>query len=241
MKKLNNRIFKYLLIACVIYAVIMMAHWPIGFTFFTQLSNIFAAVVITIQVFYESKRGADDTKDYARSILILKFMASVSLFVTFLVFLLFLAPFVPGGIIAAYTQDHCASLCMHLFNPVLIGCDLFICDRKRDWSSVPAWCSAVPFFVYFLFIVILGACGFRWRFANGTVLSAPYAFLNYTSPAGWFGFMPGTADMTTTGIGVFYVVVVMTAAILLIGKDLKVRLCKAGEDRRGRDSEDSFY
>ncbi len=226
MKNLQHRIFKYLLIVCVIYAVIMMAHWPIGFTFFTQLSNIFAAVVITIQLTYENKRNTDDTEGYARSVLILKYMASVALFVTFLVFLLFLAPFVPGGYIAAYTQDHCASLCMHLINPILIQCDLFICDRKRDWKSVPVWCSAVPFLVYFLFILTLGLCGFRWRFANGAVLSAPYAFLNYTAPAGWFGFKPETVGMTSTGIGVFYVVIVMTAAVLLIGKYLKVCLCK---------------
>ena len=238
MKNLKPRIFKYLLIACVIYAVIMMAHWPIGFTFFTQLSNIFAAVVMTVQLIYESKRDADETVGYARYILILKFMASVSLFVTFIVFLLFLAPFVPGGIVAAYAQDHCASLCMHLLTPVLIGCDLFICDRNRDWESVPAWCSAVPFLVYFLFILTLGICGFRWRFANGTVLSAPYAFLNYTSPAGWFGFKPETIGMTSAGIGVFYVVIVMTAVILLIGKDLKVRLCKTGKYRRDSNVND---
>ena len=238
MKDIKNYIFKVLLIVCVVYAIIMMVHWPIGFTFFTQLSNIFAAVVITIQLIYENKRDADDTVGYARFILILKFMASVSLFVTFIVFLLFLAPFVPGGIIAAYLQDHCASLCMHLFTPLLIGCDLFICDRNRDWKSVPAWCSAVPFLVYFLFILTLGACGFRWRFANGTVLSAPYAFLNYTSPAGWFRFKPETMGVTSAGIGVFYVVIVMTVLILLIGKDLHVRLCKAGRDLRDRDSDD---
>ncbi|MBP3901259.1 MAG: hypothetical protein J6D53_07400 [Blautia sp.] len=238
MKDIKNYIFKVLLIGCVAYAIIMMVHWPIGFTFFTQLSNIFAAVVMTIQLIYESKRNADDTEDYARPILILKFMASVSLFVTFLVFLLFLAPFVPGGYAAAYTQDHCASLCMHLIAPVLIYCDLFICDRKRDWRSVPFGFSALPFLVYFVFIMALGAFGFRWRFANGTVMSAPYAFLNYASPAGWFGFMPETLGATGTGIGVFYVVIVMTAAILLIGKDLHVRLCRSGSDRGDEDYTD---
>ena len=231
MKDIKNYIFKVLLIGCVAYAIIMMVHWPIGFTFFTQLSNIFAVVVAAIQLIYEKRRGSNEKEGYARCILILKYMAAVSLFVTFLVFLLFLAPVVPGGYIAAYAQDHCASLCMHLLSPILIYCDLFICDRKREWISVSPLYSALPLLVYFIFILVLGACGFRWRFANGTVMSAPYSFLNYTSPAGWFGFKPETMGITSTGIGVFYVVIVMTALVLVIGKDLHVRLCKAGRSR----------
>ena len=56
MKDIKNYIFKVLLIGCVAYAIIMMVHWPIGFTFFTQLSNIFAAVVAAIQLIYEKRR-----------------------------------------------------------------------------------------------------------------------------------------------------------------------------------------
>ena len=111
----------------------------------------------------QSRRCSNEKEGYARCILILKYMAAVSLFVTFLVFLLFLAPVVPGGYIAAYAQDHCASLCMHLLSPILIYCDLFICDRKREWISVSPLYSALPLLVYFIFILVLGACGFRWR------------------------------------------------------------------------------
>ena len=32
------------------YAVIIMLHWPIGFTFFTLLSNIYVAAVVLLQL-----------------------------------------------------------------------------------------------------------------------------------------------------------------------------------------------
>ena len=41
--------FKISVLISTAYAVIMLLHWPIGFTFFTQLSNIYAAAVVLLQ------------------------------------------------------------------------------------------------------------------------------------------------------------------------------------------------
>ena len=62
----------------------MLAHWPIGMTYFTQLSNLFVAAVLLMQLLRPSARVLPG----------LKFSATVSIFVTFLVYLTVLGP--PG-------------------------------------------------------------------------------------------------------------------------------------------------
>ena len=56
-------------------------------------------------------------------------------------------------------------------------------------------------------------------------MAAPYLFLNYAAPAGWFGWMPETAGYTTLGIGVFYAVLAMLLLFLAAGA---IMLCIAG-------------
>ena len=198
---------KVFIVLVTLYAVLMMLHWPIGFTFFTQLSNLFTAAVTLGQLI---------TGGRSRGIELLKYAAAVSITVTFFVFLLVLAPLDPRGIPAAYAQDHCASLCMHLINPVLTVGD-FLADSR---SAAPLrkshiFMALVPPVGYFAFILCLDALGFRW---NG--MTAPYLFLNYEAPAGWFGFLPETAGFTTLGIGVFYVILILLFLFLLVGRGL---------------------
>ena len=197
-------VLKILILLTTLYAMLMMLHWPIGFTFFTQLSNLYAALIVILQLLFRRP---------GKRLVLWKYTAAVSITMTFLVYLFALAPAVPGGLLAAYAQDHCASLCMHLITPVLTVWDFLKNDAPAsDWDNRFLPLSALPPFAYFAFILILGQCGFRWW-----DMSAPYPFLNYTAPAGWFGFLPETAGYTTLGIGVFYVVIAMTALFLLSG------------------------
>lgn len=193
---------KLIALASTAYAVIAMLHWPVGFTYFTQLSNIFAALVSLWQIIRPASLSAGRAK----------FSAAVSIAATMLVFLLVLAPMDPRGLIAAYAQDNCASLCLHFITPVSVLADFLLNDSGESYS--PALAIAPPI-CYFALIMALSLCGFRW---NG--MAAPYPFLNYIAPAGWFGFMPESADLKTLGIGVFYAVIVMLAAFLIIGRAL---------------------
>lgn len=210
----KRSILKYLILASTSYAILMMLHWPIGFTFFTQLSNIFAALAVAWQLICPRSRAAG----------LAKYAAAVSISATFLVFLFVLAPLDPRGFAAAYAQDHCASLCLHLLTPLLTVTDFLVNDaphvslKKRHIAL-----ALLPPLAYFLLILALGQGGLRWR---GMI--APYPFLNYLAPAGWFGFAPETADYTTLGIGVFYAVLLMLGLFLLLG-----RLLAAAANRIG--------
>ena len=192
---------KYGVLISTAYAMVCMWHWKIGFTFFTQLSNIFAAGVVLAQLLTGSKK-----------LIPVKFMAVVSVIVTALVFLTLVAPLMPDGIIGAYAQDHCASLCLHVITPLLTTADFLINERNYDWKRGHILLGIVPPVIYFVFILVLGAIGVRW-FGN---MTAPYPFLNYAAPAGWFGFRPDTIGPTSLGIGVGYMMPVILGLFVLL-------------------------
>lgn len=213
MKRLNSKttpktalFLRLAILLSTVYATVMMLHWPIGFTFFTQLSNLFVAAVVLAQLV---SRGR------APALKLWKYAATVSITLTFLVYLLVLAPITPGGIAAAYAQDHCASLCMHLITPALTVADFLLHDTDYPWQKRQVWLSALPPFVWLLFILLLGKLGVRW--GPGGSMTAPYPFLNYAAPAGWFGFLPETANVTTMGVGVCYAIMLLIPVVLLLG------------------------
>lgn len=196
---MKNKAFlfpKLLILTSTAYAVINLLHWPIGFTFFTQLSNLFLAAVVLLQLLFPKARFLPG----------LKFSAVLSIFVTFLVFLTVLGPVVPGGLPAAYAQDHGASFCLHLLNPILAFYDFFRNDALFPYRKRHAALALVPPFGYFLLILTLGQLGLRW---GPTGMMAPYPFLNYGSPAGWFGFAAGASAFFPIQIGAFYAVLIL--------------------------------
>lgn len=198
---MRYRIPKLIILALVVYAMVCMWHWKIGFTFFTQLSNLYMGLTVLLQlVIGQKKTGA------------MKFSALVSILVTFLVYLLVLAPLVPGGIMAAYREDHYASLCMHVLVPAVSCIDYWLNDRKSFRTSGWLVYALLPPVIWFAFILMIGAFGVRWH-----GMSAPYPFLNYLAPAGWFGWMPETAGYKTMGIGVAYTLVLMMGVFALVG------------------------
>ena len=120
---------RYALKSCILlsvaYAMFRMAHWALGFTYFTQLSNLYVAAAVICQL---AKPG--------RGSLLLKYTAAVSIVITFLVYLLVLAPMVPGGLIAAYRQDHWASLCLHVLTPAFAVADFLLVDSHAGCAVV---------------------------------------------------------------------------------------------------------
>lgn len=212
MQTVKNSLPKLLLLASTAYAVGMLLHWPIGFTFFTQLSNLLMAAAVLLQLL--APKG--------RFLPALKFCALVSVFVTFLVFLTVLGPRMPGGLAAAYAQDHGASFCLHLLSPFLALLDFFLNDARYPYRRRHALLALLPPFLYFLFILVLGRLGLRW--GPGRMM-APYPFLDYGSPAGWFGFPPAASERGFFGIGVIYALTALfvlfyiaAAALLLLAR-----------------------
>ena len=183
------------------YAILMLLHWPLGFTFFTQLSNLYVAVIVLLQMITTKK------------LFVWKYTAVVSIMITFLVYLFVLAPVIPGGIIAAYAQDHWASLCLHVITPLASLVDFALNDAPEGTlrSKHIILCTLPPL-IWYIFILALGRMGIRW---HGTV--APYPFLNYEAAAGWFGWNLRVDGDGSVGIGVAYALILMLGLVLGVG------------------------
>lgn len=207
----HGKAIKILILLAVGYAVVCMWHWKAGFTYYTQLSNLFAAISVVFQLWAESRGGI--IRHRAKTV---KFAATVAIFVTGTVYLFVLAPMEPQGMAAAYAQDHCSSLVLHAVVPILMVVDFLRNDTDRRYGRYDVLVALAPPIVYLVFMLSLGAAGFRWH----DTMTAPYPFLNYAAPAGWFGFRPETADYTTTGIGVAYSVIALMALFVLVGSML---------------------
>ena len=202
---------KLLLLLFLAYAMVRMWHWRIGFTFFTQLSNLYVGVLCLFELL-TGKRVPR-----------LKFTGAVSIAITFFVFLTVLGPVMPGGLLGAYAQDHYASLCLHLIIPAIALYDFLANDYATCfWGRCDLAISLLPPVLYLVFILLLGKAGVRWGMGN---MVAPYLFLNYQAPAGWFGFRPETFGFSTLGIGVAYCILVFLLLFLLMGT-LLLRLGK---------------
>ena len=198
----RRNILKILILLSTGYAVAIMMHWPIAFTFFTLLSNIYVAAVVLMQLLSGGRKYR-----------VLKYSAAVSICITFLVYLFVRAPMMPGGILAGYRQDHYSSLCLHLITPALTIADFFLNDADGVWEKKHVFAALIPPALYLVFILVLGKLGVRWGAGR---MIAPYLFLNYEAPAGWFGFIPQTANYTTLGIGVFYCILALLLLFTLI-------------------------
>ena len=200
---MKQKLPKLLLLLFLAYAMVRMWHWKIGFTFFTQLSNLYVGVLCLFELLT------------GRSIPRLKFTGAVSIAITFFVFLTVLGPVMPGGLPSAYAQDHYASLCLHLIIPAFALYDFMVNDYgKVHWGKKDLASSLLPPILYLVFILILGKAGVRWAMGN---MVAPYLFLNYEAPAGWFGFRPDTFGFSTLGIGVAYCILAFLLLFLLMG------------------------
>lgn len=186
--------------------MLQLLHWPIGFTFFTQLSNLYLAAVVLLQLLWP--RG--------RWLPALKFGAVLSICVTFLVFATVLGPVMPGGLPAAYAQDHWASLCLHLISPALGLFDLLANDARYPYAQRHARLALLPPCLYLLLVLALGQLGLRW---GPRGMMAPYPFLDYGSAAGWFGFRPGGAGILPQ-IGTFYAVLILLALFYALAQAL---------------------
>lgn len=208
---IRGKALKALIILAVGYAMVCLWHWKPGFTYFTQLSNLFAAAVVAFQLWAEPRGGVIAHR--ARTV---KFAATASVLVTGSIFLLVLAPMEPQGMAEAYAQDHCSSFVLHAVVPILTLVDFLMNDTNRLFGRLDVLLALVPPFGYLAFVLLLGALGFRW---HGT-MTAPYPFLNYAASAGWFGLCPETADWSTTGVGVAYAIAALLVLFVLVASVL---------------------
>lgn len=214
-EKMIAIIIKIVAIIVSVYGMVQSFEDMMFFTYFTNISNLFIDVMLLISLYYDIAYRKGQQCRKAQSLYIIKYMATLSITLTFFVYMLILAPTHETGFINAYLDNYAGSLCVHLINPLLAIIDFLIFDVDYECQNQHLFYAIIPPLTYMTFVIVLGQCFFvRWRDS----MMAPYNFLNYGAKTGWFGFDLSQMGSTTLGIGCFYMVVVLLLIFIALGK-----------------------
>jgi hypothetical protein len=154
------------------------SHWSKRLLYFTAQSNIWIGVTFLLILFLPLKKK--NAERYAARLYLFKYIFTVCITMTGLIFCCLLAPFADEN----YHPWTGYNLLTHVFTPFFAIADLFLDDRPIAIDKKGIALSLAPFLAYSLLASVLGLA--RTDFGRGT--SYPYFFFNYTSPAGVFGF-----------------------------------------------------
>lgn len=200
-------IIKAVAVAASVYGMIRTIDSLKSFIYFTNLSNILIDIVLVMFIYMDirllASEGAKDSKE--NWAYILKFMATISITLTFLIYLTLLAPTNEKGFVMAYLCNGAGSFCVHMVTPVLAIADFILFDYRYCSTKKHALFATIPPLVYVAFVVIAATLGMRWN----ENMYAPYNFMNFGAKTGWFGFDLSILGAETLGIGVFYMIIVL--------------------------------
>jgi len=174
--------------------------WYKRLLYFTQQSNIWIGVtclVIAILSVIGIVKKKNMVKDFWY---VLKFIFTISITITGIIFCSLLAPF------AQFDIWNAASLLTHVVVPIFSILDFFVNeDIKLKKNQV--WLSIIPPLCYFIYTSVL--CILKVDFGRGDAF--PYFFMDYHSEMGFFGFKDGIPYL-----GPFYWIVIILLLILLL-------------------------
>jgi hypothetical protein len=143
------------------------------FMYFTIQSNIAMAIISGIGYWFMRKDGPVPT-----AWKIVKFVGTVSITLTGVVFCVVLAPTL--GVYAWNVQN----ILTHVVVPVAAIWDFFVVSRTVSIERKNVFYVVIPPILYAIYAGIGFVQG--WEFAEG--INYPYFFLNWGSPAGAFGY-----------------------------------------------------
>lgn len=167
------------------------------FMYFTIQSNIAMAIICGIGLYLIKKDS-----NVSRTWYIIKFVGTVSITLTGVVFGFVLAP-----TLGAYAWNIQNTL-THVVVPVVSVIDFFVIAPQARISKKNVFYVVIPPILY----AIYAGVGFvkGWEFADG--INYPYFFLNWGSPAGAFGF---TKEMPYMGSA--WWIIVLLLFLIVVG------------------------
>lgn len=180
------------------------SHWAVRLMYFTGLSNIwigFCVAIILISPYIK----AFSTEEGKRRLYVLRYIFTVSITVTGIVYCFILAPFAEEAQFVPWTAP---SVLTHVIAPLLSLVDFFLDEYKIRLNKTHVVLCAIPPLCYFTFAGILNILDVD--FGKGETY--PYFFLNLKSPAGIFGF----SDTPPFVMGSFYWIVLFLLIIFTI-------------------------
>ena len=153
--------------------------WWSRLMYFTAQSNIWIGTN-TLSLLVLPFLRLKNRERWKNRLYILKYVFTTSIAMTGIVFCFLLAPFAD----ASYHAWSPWSYLTHVFSPILGIADFFVDEYRVPLRLKHVFATELPPLIYFSTASVLGLL--HVDFGRG--VSYPYFFLNYTSPAGLFGF-----------------------------------------------------
>ena len=166
--------------------------------FFTVQSNITVSLICLVFFADNLIKLFGGRGFVGKAALMIKYVFTVAITITFLVFFVALAPLLPADYLTSFKN-----LSLHLIVPLLAICDYFVFDAAAIKLNAKNCLSGLLMPLYYLFFFLAGIpLGFRYL--NGDNV-APYFFLDYKT-YGWL-------KISKQGIGVVYWCLIMLVSI----------------------------
>ena len=183
MRKVISLFLKGIIFLCsmtgITLAVVFRMPLTTTLMYFTNQSNVwisFTCLAFLILNLIELKKGVKLIKKW---MYILKYMFTVSITITCLVFCVILAP-ISSDYIEPWSLE---SILVHVIVPILSIVDLFVEEKRYNISLKHSFFALIPPTCYLIFATI---CFFN-NLDFGYGLNYPYFFLDWGSPVGVFG------------------------------------------------------
>ena len=193
-------------------------HWSKRLLYFTGQSNIWIGVIFLILAFAHVFTFSERV---LHVLYVLKYVFTVSITLTGLVFCTLLAPFADES----YHLFVLSSYLTHIFSPAFAIADLFVDEFPFPLTKRHVFYGVIPPSVYYLSSILFSAL--KVDFGRGEYY--PYYFFNFRSPAGVFGF----SNQAPFFIGAFYWAILFFGIIYTIAFVLaKLRNMKTTTKKR---------
>lgn len=150
--------------------------WWVRLLYFTTQSNLWIGVTMLLLLVDKVIKESPVRRD---TLYLLKFIFTVSITVTGLVYCIVLAPFADES----YRPWSFTSILTHVVVPVASVVDFFVDERQKPVTFKQVPLATIPPLYYIFFAGVLGSLGVD--FGRGE--NYPYFFMNYWSPVGFFG------------------------------------------------------
>ncbi|MBE7083941.1 MAG: hypothetical protein E7373_05020 [Clostridiales bacterium] len=178
-------------------------HWYNRTMYFTAQSNlwigsVFLAIII-IDLFFPNFN-----EKYYKKLYYLKYVLTVSISVTGIVFLALLAPFADES----YHVWSLSGILTHILSPAFAIADFFLDDYLIILNKKSSLKAILPPLFYLLSVIIFHLL--KIDFGRGQTF--PYFFLNFSSPAGIFGF----SNQAPFFMGSFYWLIILLVLVYLL-------------------------
>lgn len=180
------------------------SSWYIRGTYFTLQSNLWIGGIMLFMVLANLLHKGFN----AERVYFIKFLFTVSITLTFIVFWTLLAPFAH---MENYNPWSPASITTHMFAPAFAIIDFFVDKNQTKITKKGVYSSLLPPLFYFVFASIL--CLLKVDFGRGDPY--PYFFMDYYSAAGLFGFVKEPFVLGTAYWILLILVIVLSVAWLL--------------------------